>query len=242
MEHEERMHSFLLVGQSNMLGRGYFRDALRVDMSHIKVLKDGNWQQLAYPADPEKKLRGVCLSERFAERYAEDFGVEVGLISCAVGGTCIDQWCVGGTLFENACQQAELAKKTSTIAGILWHQGESDCEDDRYPIYGKKLEVVLDTLRKRLNLTEVPLIVGGLGDYLGSMNPLPRYQNYVYINGAIRQYASSRWLTEFVSSQGLQPDSDNLHFNSPSLYELGNRYYEAFLKCLFVQKEKDALP
>lgn len=230
MERNNQIHSFLLVGQSNMVGRGFLRDALPVDMSHIKVFKDGEWLQLIRPKDPEKKLKGVCLAESFGERYAKDFKVDVGLLCCAAGGTCIDQWRVGGDLFENACEVATLAMQTSRIAGILWHQGESDCEDDLFPVYEEKLTAVLDAFRKRLDLYDVPMIVGGLGDYLGSMNPLPRYQNYIYINNAISSYAKRRPLTEFVSAQGLLPNEDNLHFNSHALYELGIRYYEAFCK------------
>jgi hypothetical protein len=35
--------------------------------------------------------------------------------------------------------------------------------------------------------------------------------------------------TAFVSSAGLKPKSDNVHFDSPSLREFGRRYAHAFL-------------
>ena len=125
---------------------------------------------------------------------------------------------------------AELAAKSSTIEGILWHQGESDCPDDRYAVYEEKLTIVLDTLRKRLNLCNIPLIVGELGEFL-SENLIPYYQNYLYINEATRHYAQKTALTACVSSKGLTHNNDHLHFNSRSLYNLGLRYFDAFSDC-----------
>ncbi|MBQ2401175.1 MAG: hypothetical protein II311_04070, partial [Lachnospiraceae bacterium] len=33
----------------------------------------------------------------------------------------------GELLYDHAVMQSKLAQRTSEIAGILWHQGESDC-------------------------------------------------------------------------------------------------------------------
>ena len=59
--------------------------------------------------------------ESFALRYAQEHGVQVGLIPCADGGASLLQWREGGLLFDHALYQARLANRTSTVAGILWH-------------------------------------------------------------------------------------------------------------------------
>ena len=40
------VHSFLMVGQSNMAGRGLLNEAIETDCSNIKILKNGCWQKI----------------------------------------------------------------------------------------------------------------------------------------------------------------------------------------------------
>ena len=223
------IHSFLLIGQSNMAGRGYPADVEPLSNDNIAVLRNGRWWPRYVPVNPDRVTAGVNLAESFADRYEREKGVKVGLIPCADGGTNIDQWKVGGVLFDHACYMAELASRSSTIAGVLWHQGESDCADGRYQVYGEKLAIVMDTLRKRLGLHDVPFLLGGLGDFLTKFEP-PHFDTYVKINEALKAYADSRAMTGFVSAEGLSANPDNLHFCAPALREFGVRYYEKFLE------------
>lgn len=77
---------------------------------------------------------------------------EVGLIPCADGGTNLEQWKAGGLLFDNAVYQARLAERTSTIAGVLWHQGEADCRMDLAESYLKRFQKFVADIRKAVNL------------------------------------------------------------------------------------------
>ena len=160
------IHSFLLMGQSNMAGRGRLNEAKEIDKSHIRIMRNGRWQPMFRPINPDRSFSGVNLAESFAEKYAEKYGVDVGLIPCADGGTTLEQWKEGSILFENAVNLARLAQRTSRIVGILWHQGESDCPDDRYPLYREKFEAMLSAFRRETGLSDVPVIVGALGDFL----------------------------------------------------------------------------
>ena len=71
------IHSFLLIGQSNMGGRGFIHEALEIDRDKLKVLKNGRWQKLFRPVNPDRFTSGVNLAESFAEIYAKEFGVTV---------------------------------------------------------------------------------------------------------------------------------------------------------------------
>lgn len=223
------IHSFLLIGQSNMAGRGFVEEAIDVDKSHIKVLRNGRWQNMYRPVNPDRRTSGVNLAESFAERYANKHGVDVGLIPCADGGTRIAQWVPGGVLFDNAVYQARLAMRTSTIAGILWHQGESDSREDRYLTYGKELEVMLTALRNELGLQDVPVVLGGLGSYLSNYTKSDHGQ-WPQINEELEKLAAKEPLMGYVSAEGLTPNPDNLHFSAKSLHEFGLRYFEEFEK------------
>ena len=108
------IHSFLLIGQSNMAGRGDIGDVAPIDNPSLKVLRNGRWQRLFVPVNPDRPFSGVNLAESFADAYQRAHGVEVGLIPCADGGTRIDQWREGGLLFDHAVFQARLAERTST--------------------------------------------------------------------------------------------------------------------------------
>lgn len=223
------IHSILLIGQSNMAGRGLVEEAIGVDNTHIKILRNGRWQKMFRPVNPDRRFSGVNLGESFAERYAQEHGVDVGLIPCADGGTRIAQWAPGSLLFDNAVYQARLAMRTSTIAAILWHQGESDSRDDRYLTYGKNLSVMLTALRKELGLEDVPVILGGMGDYLDDYEPGGCSQ-WRQINGELEKVAAREPLCGFASAEGLTPNPDNLHFSAKALHEFGLRYYAEFKK------------
>lgn len=211
-----------------MAGRGFLNEAHDIDTSHIYTLRNGRWQKMFRPINPDRGTSGVSLAESFAEGYAKKHNVDVGLICCADGGTRLDQWKPGELLFDNAVHQAKLACRTSEIVGVLWHQGEADCADNLYPTYQNRLETMMHELRKQLNLYDIPFVLGGLGDFLASCTLYPDKKNYIYINDALKNIAASNKMTGFASAEGLKANSDNLHFNAASLYEFGLRYLEIF--------------
>ena len=221
------IHSILMIGQSNMAGRGFIEEVSPIINDNIYVLRNGLWREMYVPVNPDRETAGISLVESFADLYEKKHNVEVGIIPCAVGGTSLDQWAVGGLLFDNACYMAELAARTSAITAVLWHQGEFDCEEDRYPLYKEKLAVIFSAFREKLGLQEVPFLEGGLGAFL---RDLMLNDNYMHVNNALKQYADENEMTAFVSAEGLKANADNLHFSSEALREFGIRYYNEFAK------------
>lgn len=231
------IHSFLLIGQSNMAGRGLIDEAIPIDNTRIKILRNGRWQKMFRPINPDRSTSGVNLAESFAESYAQKYDVDVGLICCADGGTQLTQWQPGSLLFDNAVYQARLAQRTSTIAGILWHQGESDCHSGRWQTYVPRFIEMIQALRKELDLWDVPLLVGGLGDYLADYPKVvdgettyPLREEYPRMNENLQEIARTLPHTGFVPATGLTPKKDILHFDAKSLYEFGLRYFAEFEK------------
>ena len=225
------IHSFLLIGQSNMAGRGNISNAPKADSNggRIKVLRNGRWQRMFRPVNPDRAFAGVCLAESFAKAYSEDHpDVEVGLIPCADGGTSLDQWREGGLLFDNAVNCARLAMRTSSLAGILWHQGEADCAAELYPLYFDKVSAIMTALRRELGAEDIPIIVGSLGDFLKDCPLDSKLANYGEVNRQLVRFAESTHRAAFASAEGLTSNKDLLHFNWESLLEFGLRYYEAF--------------
>ena len=222
------MHSFLLIGQSNMAGRGILSEAIPVDTTHIKILRNGRWQKMFRPINPDRSFSGVSLAESFAEAYAKKYDVNVGLICAADGGTKLEQWQVGSLLYESAVSQAKLALRTSTIVGVLWHQGESDCAPELAETYKERFEVIMNALRKELDLEGVPFILGELGSFLKDYAASEYTKNYPKINEQLHKIADENEFVGVVSAEGLTANADNLHFNSKSLYKFGLRYFAEF--------------
>ena len=224
-------HSFLIIGQSNMAGRGNIAEAEPLDTNggKLKVLRNGRWHEMYRPVNPDRMFSGSCLAESFAKAYSDQHpDVQVGIIPAADGGTTLDQWQEGSLLFDNAVMMAKLAMRTSHLAGILWHQGESDCRDELFPLYLEKLIKIMNALRRELNAEDVPLIVGGLGDFLKDCTHHSWLKNYTHVNRALEDFARQTPNTAFAPATGLTSNPDKLHFDHRSLKEFGLRYYEAF--------------
>ena len=237
------IHSFLLIGQSNMAGRGTLGSVPPITAKNVAVLRNGRWQGLYYPVNCDRPFSGHSLAESFADAYAKAHpDVLVGLIPCADGGTSLEQWKEGGLLYDHAVMQTRLALRTSTVVGVLWHQGEADCSPALYPLYEEKFNRIKAALRRDLDLHDVPFLVGGLGDFL----PLRggNLGNYAHVNEALVKIADADPLCGFVSAEGLGENGDNLHFSAPALREFGLRYYDEFLKLekkdrVFIDKPRE---
>lgn len=213
-----------------MAGRGFLNEAEEIDVSRINVLKNGRWQPMYRPINCDREFSGVSLAESFAQNYSKKHNLDVGLICCADGGTTLEQWNPGGLLYDNAISQAKLAMRTSVLAGILWHQGESDCSDNLYPTYYDRLKKFIESVRLDLDLKDVPFLLGGLGDYLEECPLGDDLKNYIHINSALKELADSDEMIGFVPAVGLGSNPDKLHFNAKALYEFGIRYFDEYEK------------
>ena len=155
------IHSFLLIGQSNAAGRGFFSEAEPLDHcdGKLKVLRNGCWQVMFRPVNPDRSFSGTCLAESFAKEYSLAHPeAEVGIIPCADGGTEISQWLPGSLLFDNAVNCAKLAMRTSSLKGILWHQGEGDCSEEKSTLYAERFKEVMDGTRAELSMPNLPIV------------------------------------------------------------------------------------
>jgi hypothetical protein len=213
---------FLLIGQSNMAGRGVIEDEDKVVHPRVFVqTKDLSWAPAIDPLHFDKpKLAGVGLGSTFARVVADAHPeATIGVIPAAFGGTALDQWNPDGELYANAVTRTREAMKSGTLAGILWHQGEGDSADDLPRAYTDKFKAMIDRMRRDLDAPEVPVVVGELGRF--------RTAN-AGINAVLAQLPSHVSRCAFVSSEGLT-DKDGTHFDSRSLRELGRRYAAAWM-------------
>ena len=228
-----QLHLFLLVGQSNMAGRGDVEPSDRQPLANVLAVNAaGAWVPATDPLHWDKPSAGVGLARTFALHYLQSHpGVSVGFIPAAVGGSPISSWAPGAYYeetkshpYDDALARARPALARGTLTGILWHQGESDRSAELAPRYERALSELIARFRRDLNAPKVPFLIGQLGQFAGA--PWDEYARS--IDRAQRQVAASVPLCAFVPSDGLAAKPDNLHFDAPALREFGRRYAAAF--------------
>lgn len=224
------MNSFLMVGQSNMSGRGYFEGFEQKINPDCFMLRMGRWQPLREPVNPDRPVfgqkfhSGVSMATSFADRMQQELHDHVGMIPCADGGTRIEEWLPGGILYDHAVMMTKLAMRSSGLRGIIWHQGESDCNGDDLGIYRERLITVLTSLRKDLGDGKLPLVIGEISTKLDSTRHVIDQEKVSEMNRILHEVAADLPACGIVETTDLEIQSDGIHFSAAAQGILGVRY------------------
>jgi nicotinamidase-related amidase len=223
---KENFHLYLLIGQSNMAGRGIVEPQDTVGNTRIlRLNKENEWEIARDPLHYDKANAGVGPGLSFARSMLMgNDNIVIGLIPCAVGGSAIDYWqpdvlykSMQVCIYDEALKRARIAMKDGILKGILWHQGESDKEEEKAMVYKDKLIRLVSDLRKELQAPDVPFIAG----------EIPSFKNRdVYINPVFHEAKKNIPHYDVVSAQGLMVLPDSVHLNAASQREFGKRYAE----------------
>lgn len=222
------MDIFLLMGQSNMAGRGLLEDVEPIRDERIRVFRDGTWTIAEEPLHHDRPTAGIGLAMSFA-RTVLDAGraTEIGLVPRAVGSTPLERWMPGADLYEGALAAAREAARHGAIKAVLWHQGEHDSKSEAdASSYSQRFTVMVPTLRQQLETPSLPVVLGELGAYLSERPDFPHYR---IVNGELRKIPDALAHSAFVSADGLTDKGDSLHYDARSLRIFGERYAAAFL-------------
>ncbi len=228
---KEKLHIYLLMGQSNMAGRDRSKLADQVDNPRVLAFsQDGKWMIARDPIHPKERHiePGAGPGIPFANEMATaDTGVTIGLVPCAVGGTPLKRWVKGGDLYARAIERAKAAAKDGVIKGVLWHQGEADSgKQETADSYGKRLGGMIQDLRKDLGEPDLPVVVGEIGGFLDKR----RNPHADTVRAEIKRIPSRVPHTGFAGSEGLGHKGDKLHFSADAAKSLGERYAKAMLE------------
>jgi len=235
---DANFHLYLLIGQSNMAGRGTVdAESSKADPRVLMLTKKLEWKPAKDPLHFDKPAAGVGPGLSFGKQMAEaNPNVRIGLIPCAVGGTSIDAWKPGAMdkatkthPYDDMLKRVHEAQKSGVLKGIIWHQGESD--RDASATYGQKLTDLVALLRQELKSPELPFVAGEISDF----NPVDangedgptRVKKF---NDVLQGLAQTIKHYACVSSEGLQHRGDQLHYNTESARILGKRYAEKMIE------------
>jgi len=223
---------FLLIGQSNMAGRGVVEEQDRQPIPRVFMLnKAMEWVPAVDPVHFDKPdIAGVGMARSFAKVLAAtDPGATIGVVPAAFGGTSLEEWKPGGKLYEEAVRRAKFAMRTGKLRGILWHQGEAESgKKELAETYRERFAAMIQQLRADLGEPDVPVIVGQLGTFRSDgAKPRSEFAGLVDQQLAVIPLKVPR--SAFVPSAGLTSNPDFLHFDAKSQREFGRRYALAFL-------------
>jgi Carbohydrate esterase, sialic acid-specific acetylesterase len=230
---------YLLIGQSNMSGRGMVEDQDRV--VHERVFNFNRDGQVVAAVDPlhfdKPKVCGVG--------PARTFGIEVAktqtkrnviLVPCAVGGTSIDTWQEGAYdqdtrthPFDDMLQRVKRASALGHWRAVLWHQGSSDANEKKSSTYHTKMLKLVADVRAVIDGPEVPFLIGQMLN-----DPIKPWNNYFReVDEAHQRVCAELPAMAYVSSAGLKAKINDIeHFDSFSARELGVRYAQHCLKMI----------
>jgi hypothetical protein len=208
----------------------------------------GQWYDAVPPLT--RRVRGISMMDYFGRTMVANLPEKyrIGVIKLAVSGTRIELWdkdafrsyldnlpadgqwkkplaeTYDGNPYEYLIRMARLAQKDGVIRGILIHQGESNAEDQDWPLKVRKIygDIIKDL---GLNPAEVTLLAGEVvnadqnGDKASAnliMKNLPAVLPNSYV----------------ISSAGVPANADRLHFTVDGQREMGRRYAAQMLKVL----------
>ncbi len=220
----------LLVGQSNMAGRGFIQAEDKIPAQRVLTMnKKGEWVPSIEPTHFDKGGAGTCLGRTFAVKLAEsDPTITVGLVPAACGGSSLNDWQSGQFFkqtnsypFDDALARTKKALEVGTLTAILWHQGESDCNKRSAELHHDQLLKLFQTFRREFNAPNVPIIIGAL---------YPRNNKYQdMVTDAQKKVAEESVPAAYVDDvSDLTLNPDNIHFDRKSLIRFGNSYFEKY--------------
>lgn len=222
---DPQFHLYLLIGQSNMAGRGPVDAESKVPHPRVLMLnKNREWVPATDPLHFDKPVAGVGPGLAFGKKMAdEDPKIRIGLVPCAVGGTSISVWAPGKEdksththPYDDMLARARVAMQAGVLKGILWHQGESDLKNGGY---GKRLAELIGQLRTDLAAPNVPFVAGELSP----LNP-KNAEAVAAFNAVVRGLQAGNYAC--AAGEGLKDKGDKLHYDTASARLLGQRYAE----------------
>ncbi|MDF2660767.1 MAG: coagulation factor 5/8 type domain protein, partial [Paenibacillus sp.] len=226
---KEDFHIYLFIGQSNMNGRDLIPYEDRVVVDRAYLLNAGDRWEYAQPYPLGSKsdvqgfnryssvdtgtFNGMNPALSFSRAVTESvYGVNVGIVSNARGGTSVSQWQKGSgeQLYEEAVRRTIEAMRHGTLKAIFWLQGEGDANTANYL---EKVNNIASGIRNELGVSaaDVP--------FIASQNP-PGYDiNNERIQHISEFVANSDWISSVGTST-----IDGTHFDGMSERILGIRY------------------
>ncbi len=241
---KEKFDIIIQAGQSNSNGRGegwvdnpyepsenvwYLTPEYTIEMAREYVSKNVIWSNASLSFVRKYMEAGMLNEDR-----------KILILRTAVDGTSFSEkrWTMDGDLYLRMMDMIRTALELNPenrLVAMLWHQGENDVYFQMPPEeYYTNLSGLVQSVRDTFGMPVLPYIAGDF---------VPGWKKTYYISpepilSTIRQVCEDLDYAVFVNSDGLisnhedvtggNGNGDDIHFCRSSMYEYGERYFEAF--------------
>ncbi|MBQ0077125.1 MAG: sialate O-acetylesterase [Bacteroidales bacterium] len=220
---QKKYDVFLLIGQSNMAGRGtLLPEDYETTLKDVYLLDDkGEIVPATHPYNQYSSVRKELELQQmnpgfgFAAELRRHTNRPILIVCNAKGGTSLSEWKSGSRLFSEAVRRCRQACEYGDLKAILWHQGESDV--DNCSTYMENLLTFVTALRSELRCGKCPFIAGEIAQW---------HRGAPVFNPMIQLISDTIPYSDWVSSEGctdLKGTSDP-HFSREGQILLGSRY------------------
>ena len=233
---------FLLLGQSNMAGRGeMLEEDEGVIADNVYLLDDkGRVRPATNPLNQYSSIRKGLSEQKigpgysFARKLSATTGRKILLVVNARGGTSLNEWLkdAGTGYFDEAVRRAHQAiAQGGSVKAILWHHGEKDNKDTTYLA---TLSGMVKDLRDAIGGTEVPFIAGEHGNWR------PSSKGFNQRLATIEKYIPN---SAYVSAHdcSMENDTKNPLFCRDGQILLGERYAAKVYRMCYLDPDFSSL-
>jgi len=234
-----QLHLFVLIGQSNMMGKAGLPATQRTDARILNFANDWKWKIGIEPIDDpggqidqvsKDKLTGYGPSMAFALKMLEygGPGYRIGLIPCAKNASSMKGWRPSEsrrTLYGSCLARIRQAQKMGTVEGILMFQGEREAKTGQDADNWDELFLdMVSNLRNDLDIPNLPVVFAQIG-------PTPKQISPYWEIVKQRQAAVKAKNVSMITTDDLAT-FDGLHFDVPSYTIIGERFAAAMWSLL----------
>jgi hypothetical protein len=230
------MDIVLAMGQSQMAGRASYAAEGTDPIPDVYLLNGADFMELATNpmnryANISKSVSAEALSPAFTfvKKVQQKISRPIGIMVNAQGGSSISVWYQPGkSNYDASVKRIREIAKYGTVKGIIWHQGSADNSKglaDNFVSYKSNMKTMVENFRKELNLPNLPFICGELTDGRPEFDAF----NQTVIQD-VKSYIPN---SDFVYATGVTLLSDGIHFDTPSVKMMGERYADKFLEMVY---------
>ena len=229
---------FLLIGQSNMAGRGpmiegdqevYSDKVFLLDKSGKAVPATNPLNQYS-TVSKSVSLQQIGPGFSFSKKLAQETGRKILLVVNARAETAISEWLPDASTgyFNAAVQRTKQALALGgELKAVLWHQGCHDSyKQSDIDVYLSRLRTIVVEFRKQTQTASV-FIAGELPQWRPYSAAFNKMLKDIYFNVPYADYVSSEGCT------CVSPNNDDPHFSRDGQILLGERYADKVLEICY---------
>ena len=242
---------YLMIGQSNMAGRGELeaRDTTEYVEGVYLLDTDGNPVKAKAPFNRYSTIRkdiglqGYSPANNFSKLMHSRSGRKILIVSNARGGSSIDHWLPGDKhrFLDEAVRRTRQAMQYGKLKGIAWHQGETNIQKG-ITGYVEKFTAMIAALRDSLGQGDVPVVVGQVGQWGWAPAADIATFNDSIVPKIAGEVANCRYVFSNDLARRYKDNERDPHFGRKAQRELGRRYADAMTELtdsVYVTKFKD---